>query len=265
MDARHRDYVGDKDITDVKRRDAYDYAEHLSKQGLANKTIKKRLEGITALLSHAYERDLVSKNEFDKLKLADYGRKQEHWAPFTDNMLLEMFSNEAVSVKAKVIWACLICTGMRLEEVTLLKQEQIYYVDGILVLDLNKADALKDEVTGRQQIPICDTLRPIIEHYVASAGDPIFPFPRNADKKSNSSNYMMRQMRLCFEQDVLKNGPYSNHSFRGTFKNKLRNARLSKELNDRITGHRSGDIAEQYGRGHNLQSMKKAVDSVEHP
>lgn len=44
-----------------------------------------------------------------------------------------------------------------------------------------------------------------------------------------------------------------------------RKTNVSKELNDLITGHSSGDVAGKYGSGFSLQKRYEAMNSVEHP
>ena len=55
------------------------------------------------------------------------------------------------------------------------------------------------------------------------------------------------------------------HSLRGTLKDLLRDAGVSKEVNDFITGHSQGGEAGKYGSGPSLETKYKAVNSVEHP
>ena len=45
----------------------------------------------------------------------------------------------------------------------------------------------------------------------------------------------------------------------------LRDAGVSKEVNDFITGHGSGDVAGSYGSGPSFETRREALDSVEHP
>ncbi len=52
------------------------------------------------------------------------------------------------------------------------------------------------------------------------------------------------------------------HSFRHTFKDLVRNAEISKELHDFITGHSGGDSSSYYGEGHSLERRKEAIDKV---
>ena len=55
------------------------------------------------------------------------------------------------------------------------------------------------------------------------------------------------------------------HSLRGTFKDLIRDAGISKELNDFITGHAQVDVAGKYGDGFSLERRYEAINSVSHP
>ena len=52
------------------------------------------------------------------------------------------------------------------------------------------------------------------------------------------------------------------HSLRGNFKEMLRDAGVSKEVNDFITGHGSEDVAGQYGSGPSLRVRQEAVERL---
>ena len=54
------------------------------------------------------------------------------------------------------------------------------------------------------------------------------------------------------------------HSLRGTLKDLLRDAGVSKEVNDFITGHAGGDAAGKYGSGPSLKVRKEALELVDH-
>ena len=55
------------------------------------------------------------------------------------------------------------------------------------------------------------------------------------------------------------------HSLRGTLKDLLRDAGVTKEVNDFITGHSQGDEAGKYGSGPSLETKYRAVNAVNHP
>jgi hypothetical protein len=56
------------------------------------------------------------------------------------------------------------------------------------------------------------------------------------------------------------------HSFRHTFKRMTRDAGLSEEMHDALTGHsNSRSVGRDYGRGFSLQPLCKAMDAVRPP
>lgn len=62
----------------------------------------------------------------------------------------------------------------------------------------------------------------------------------------------------------------SFHSFRHTFKNRLRNAGVAKALDDALTGHVSSDEGDKYGRdqegiGFALPILAEAIEKLSHP
>jgi hypothetical protein len=54
------------------------------------------------------------------------------------------------------------------------------------------------------------------------------------------------------------------HSLRGTLKDMLRDVSVSKEINDFITGHGSGDIAGSYGSGPSLKIRYDVLCLIDH-
>jgi hypothetical protein len=55
------------------------------------------------------------------------------------------------------------------------------------------------------------------------------------------------------------------HSLRGNLKDLMRDAGVSKETQDFITGQSSGDVAGKYGQGPSLKTRYEAIAAVEHP
>jgi hypothetical protein len=55
-------------------------------------------------------------------------------------------------------------------------------------------------------------------------------------------------------------------SFRHTFKRMTRDAGLSEELHDMLTGHAgNGSVGRTYGRGMSLKPLVRAIDKVRCP
>ena len=89
----------------------------------------------------------------------------------------------------------------------------------------------------------------------------MFPeFTRDQDGKAqaSASKALMPQIRK-----VTDDRRKTVHSLRGNFKDMLRDAGVSKEVNDFITGHGSGDVAGNYGSGPSLSVRKEAVERLQ--
>jgi len=55
------------------------------------------------------------------------------------------------------------------------------------------------------------------------------------------------------------------HSFRHSFKDAARECGLSKDENDALTGHVSGDVADDYGEGFSVTRLFDAISRIEYP
>lgn len=55
------------------------------------------------------------------------------------------------------------------------------------------------------------------------------------------------------------------HSFRHTFKRMTRDANISEEMHDALTGHSGGGVGRSYGKGFSLKPLAKAMDDVQSP
>jgi len=54
-------------------------------------------------------------------------------------------------------------------------------------------------------------------------------------------------------------------AFRHTFKDACRDAGLSDEVHDRLTGHATENVGGSYGTGHSLVALNEAIRKVRFP
>ena len=146
---------------------------------------------------------------------------------------------------------------MRLDEAALLTHEQIKTSKGIKHFDLS--DALVKNKGSKRLVPVVPALEALLP---ATGSGRVFDFPIDADGKASSkiSNKIMPWIRNITEDKM-----QVTHSLRGTLKDLLRDAGVTKEINDFITGHAAGDAAGRYGAGPSLQVRYDALNSVSHP
>ncbi len=261
------DVAGDLPLHVLQATKAYAFAQHLAGEGHANSTIKTRISDVSTMLEAAVQDGELAQNPFLNLKLSRIGTRGQHYAPLTDELLGRLFSIPKLPHAVREIWAVLICTGMRLDEAALCKIHQVKEQDGILYFDLQNAEVKNRQ--SKRRVPICSTLEPLIRRMLHDrAGcDRLFDFPIKADGKSRASEkcgYWMKKVNL----NKISGDPsarYTNHSMRGSFKDKMRDAEVGFEVHNAILGHDQNTVSASYGRGPSLAAMKAAVDKAQHP
>ena len=96
----------------------------------------------------------------------------------------------------------------------------------------------------------------------ASLEDPLWPEVEAEGERTRSSawsKWFGRYLRLtCGVTDTTK----VFHSFRHTFKRMTRDAGVSEEMHDALTGHSGGGVGRSYGKGFSLKPLAVAMDKV---
>ena len=162
--------------------------------------------------------------------------------------------------REKVVLSLLVSTGARLDEIALLRCGQIKTSDqGFTYLDIR--DATVKTEGSKRLVPLHPKVAPILSAYLGSKTEGnVFDYPRGRDGKAwNSASVgLNRLIKKATGKALLK----VVHSLRGTFKDMLRDKGISKEMNDFLTGHSSGDVAGTYGSGPSLQNRYEAICSL---
>ncbi|MDU8928396.1 DUF6538 domain-containing protein [Alisedimentitalea sp. MJ-SS2] len=217
--------VGDLQIDQLKKKHGYQYARYLDQSGYARSTVGTRVRAVGTMLTWCEEHDLIEDHKLRNLRLSDYGYPGRPWKPFPTEDLEKIFSQE-LPVQERLCMSLLATTGARLDEIALLRWHQVKQRDEITYLDLTEAII---KTPGSQRfVPLHRQL------LLPEPGeDRLFDYPEGQDGKSqnNASRAMMPFVRSAVGDDDRK----ALHSFRGTLKDMLRNAGVSKELNDFFT------------------------------
>lgn len=241
-----------KHLIDLKRHHAYRFAEELQKQGLAQKTIKSAVSAVSAFLTDCEKKGFIDANPFSNLKLSNYGKATVKYKPFNEEELIALFAQK-MDQEDRLCLSILATTGMRLDEVALLQKEQIKrHKQGFQYIDIT--DGLVKNEGSKRFIPI----HPSLEIKISGKGR-LFSYPIGADGKAETaaSKKLMKLVR-----NVTPDTRLVVHSLRGTFKDMLRNVGVTKEMNDFITGHGTGDSAGKYGEGPSIQARYDAISRL---
>lgn len=273
--------VGDIHVTDIKKVHAYQYADWLAQKGLANKTIVSAVSRVSVMLVRAEKLGIIDTNPFTNLSMDDYGKRAESYLPFDPGEMRAIFAQK-MTAQDRLCLTLLATTGARLDEIALLDWSQIKTETGVTFLDLRNAEKIKN-AQSRRVVPIHSRVAPMLEKRGVGR---IFDYPLDSDGKAqNSAGKRLSRYVNKVTEDPRK----VLHSFRHTFKDLLKNAgvtpdmvtkleageiqleafadainqgQVSKELNDRITGHAMPDVAGKYGLGHALIPRAAAIEKL---
>jgi integrase len=250
--------VGNLNLTKIEKNHAYDYARLMHEDGYAHKTIRSSISAVSAMLEWCERNRMIPLSPFSNLKLSDYGKPPEKYLPFEKAELINIFKTE-MSAEVRLLLSILITTGMRLDEAALLTWERVKEADGIRYFSLQDGtdDIIVKNTQSKRLIALPDCL------LLPQRGQGrLFTYRLDKDGKAENaaSRSLMTTIRKCTQEPrkVV-------HSFRGTLKDLLRDANVTKEINDFITGHGQGDEASEYGVGPSLETKFKAVNAINHP
>jgi integrase len=251
--SQFQDFTGDMVLTDLTAVMIHRYAEHLGATK-SRKTIAKKISYVKRLFDHGVRKGWVPHNVFVGIVLdKKVGRAMESYIPFASDELTELFSQD-MAPHLRSLLSILITTGMRLDEAALLDWEDIKEDQGIGYYDLT--NSIVKNKGSQRRVPVHSSLSWIT---TGKAGQMFPEFTRDKDGKAqaSASKALMPLIRRVTEDKAKV-----VHSLRGNFKDMMRDAGVSKEVNDFITGHASGDVAGQYGSGPSLRVRKEAVERL---
>ena len=252
-------YNGDMGIHQISKSNARDYVNYLSEEGKAHSTIETAVASLRGLLNFAEEEGLIDENVFRGLRLKGKGKPPQRRATFSIKQLRKLFSLN-MTARDKLCLQILAATGMRLDEVALLRFEDIKTDDdtGIRYFDLtDEAKVLKNDQASRRRIPIPNELK-IPEGGVGRLFN--YPLDRDGKAENAASKSLLRRIKM------VRDNPNENlvvHSLRHTYKDLLRDAGIPKDMQDFILGHAASSVGDSYGQGYSLLSKKNAVDKLD--
>lgn len=252
------EFSGDLMVSKIAKKHAYDFASGQAAT-MAEKTIGNRLTFVSQCLTYAERKGRIAANPFKGLTLSGYGRKKESYTPL-DRTQLEALFRLAMPDEDRKLLSILIATGMRLDEAALLTWEDVKDEGGIPYFDLTGKDKKLKNIGSARKVPIVPELLKVLG--IRGTGR-LFSYRKDKDGKAQvaASKALMRHIKKVRGTDTSK----VVHSLRGSLKDMLRDEGVSKETNDFLTGHGSGDVAGGYGVGPSLKARYDALCKVKHP
>lgn len=270
--------------SELRRTDIAAYRDRLIASRLARATVAKKISFISALLQTAYDAGALSQNvarglRIPKSKVALCNRRA-----FVAAELAWIFSSPVYRVRKRyragggeaAAWLPLIAlaTGARLEEISQLRAVDLFIDDThgplIRISDEGVGQRVKTS-SSRRIIPVHPELveAGLLEYWesvMENGHEWLFPDlePDHDGRRGGTwGQWFSRYLRS-------RNGCGINdrrlvfHSFRHSFKTLCREAGLSEEIHDALTGHASSSVGRSYGHVP-TSSLVTAINQLRFP
>lgn len=270
--------------SELQRTDIAAYRDRLIASRLARATVSKKIGFISTLLQTAVDSGVLKHNVARGLRIPKPKVDTVVRRAFTPKELEKIFLSPVYSQQkryragggAAARWLPLIAlaTGTRLEEICQLKVSDILldYNHGPLLRICDDGEGQRVKTSGsRRIIPLHpDLLKAGFLDYrqeIEELGhDWLFPAlePDHDGRRSgNWSKWFGRYLRSSRGCHILDRRLVF-HSFRHTFKTLCREAILSEETHDALTGHKSSTVGRSYGHVP-LSTLVEAVGRIRFP
>ena len=254
--------VGNLPLQEIRKSSPRVFADKLiaDNRDIYNKTINDHFSAMRQLCRYLCDYEIIESNPFLGFETKKFGKKSEAWLPYTKEELFEIFNYDWAE-QEYLLLSILVTTGMRLNEATSLTWERFndtefqgirYFttIDTDLELVRLKNDGSKRIVPLHSDLvlPPKGTGR-LFDYYVFE------------ESSSKSSGEAINPTLKKLVPHRLK----SAHSLRGTLKGLLRDADVTKEINDFYTGHGQGDASSKSYGAISVPKRFEAINAVMHP
>ena len=253
--------TGDIALVSLDRDMARRYMISRLEKGLKTATVKREMNQLAAVTQKVIiEHRLAMRNPFERLAPQAMGLDAKKKIVFSSKQLQEIL--DACRLKdddIRRIVILQIATGARIAEIVGLRtcDVSLSSIPSILIrphFDSLGSRTLKT-ANSERTVPLLAFAAEAAKKQLVLVADSPYLFPRYNDGtvKSDAADAVVNKwLKKTTKLDA------TSHCFRHTIKTLLRDV-TSKGINDQITGHSSGDIADEYGLGYSLNEQLKAL------
>lgn len=246
---------------------------------LAPASVNKAIQGISAVLGWSVDNGFRADNPATGMRVTDSRAEKEKRLPFDPGDLQAIFGSPVFTQGDRpkagcgeaAFWLPLLAlyTGARLEELGQLLVTDVREESNIAYLDLNTIEEGKRLKTqgSRRKIPLHpEVIRLGFLEYARrtrTAGhQQLLPLLKRDSREILTGNWSKWFGRYLRTEIGITNRLKVFHSFRHTFKDACRRARIPEDIHDALTGHASQSVARNYGGEYPLQVLKEAIGNI---
>ena len=254
-------------------------------QVISMRTVQRDWGILRAIAQCAVDAGEISRNPFSAIRPLVTGAQRQKRLPYGTEDLHRIFSSPlylgclsprkrakpgTLCLRDECWWLPLLAmfSGCRLEELGQLRTSDIRLESGIHILDINTLQPGKSikNANSRRLVPI----HPIAVSlgflsYAANLPKTKegFLFPNLKTNKFGARTAAWSKWWGRYAREIGITDPRKVfHSFRHTFKDACRNAGISEEMHDSLTGHASVSVGRSYGQGTSLEVRAQAMATI---
>ena len=253
--------LGDRNVAEYSSMDAASFRDHLFKRGLSSSSVKRTFSSIRSIVNFAIrENGLNCPNAFANTFIPDKD-DQTRRIPIPSDCLKKIQS-DCLRIDDDRRWliALISDSGMRLAEaVGLLKTDLVLNCDYPHIdLKPHKWRQLKTK-NSRRKIPLVGISLWAAKRVLDQPYGP-YAFPRYVDGVTCNSNSASAALNKWMRPMVPENCVI--HSFRHSFRDRLREVEAPMEITDVLGGWASKSIGQQYGNGFDLKGLSCWMNKI---
>jgi integrase len=255
--------VGDVPVVSLNRAHARQFVDHyINVGGLKTTSVRRSINHISSVLNVVIREAELGKingtNPFENLSIQGEGedskeRKVPSHAEIED--IVHTFKSKTSSVTSLMI-LLQVELGTRIGEVSGLGIDDVFLDHEIPHVYFRNRPwrTLKTDESERR-VPVVGAALDALKLAVKLPREGVGLFDQYAKPRGNDNASAAVNKRL-------EKWGITSHCFRHAMKDRLREVGCPKDIRDAIQGHASSDIADTYGMGHTLQTMKKWLEKV---
>ena len=254
-------YLGDKPIDMYSSSEAATVRDKELKRGISVASVKRNFSTVRSVINLSIsENGINCVNPFSRTFMPETEKGKRHPIPVET---IKTVRDECLKENDEMRWIILLLaeTGMRLGEVVGLLKEDILLEDSIPHINLcpHPWRSLKTLGSARQ-IPLIGNIPNLLKSMLQYRSDSAYLFPRYNKTDVSNANSASAALNKWLKPMLPENCVV--HSFRHSFRDRLRSVECPSDIIDAIGGWKTFGVGQGYGSGYGLDVKYKWMRMV---
>ena len=254
------EHLGDRPIDTYSSADAASFRDWLIDRGLTTSSISRIFETIRAVINLTIqELGLACRNDIANIYLPK--KEEEKRKPIPKHEILQIQKTcLELADERRLVIALISDTGMRLSEALGLVWGDVRLDHEYPHINLVEHPWRQLKTSGSKRlVPLVGVSLEAIKVMHQQGFSTQFLFPSYTNEAKCNGNSASAALNKWLKQYT---GQGVIHSFRHSFRDRLREAEVDVELTDQLGGWASSSIGQSYGAGHTLKQKHNAMQRI---